>query len=141
MKIGSMLLALTMIGCSHDEANHYFIRFKNVRSLAESSPVYCNGVTIGRVESIELSENLEVIVGVEINKKVKLKKSLQFALVPLSSLGSQAIEVSGAMEGDYLNEWDTINGVSIVKKPLVDIDSTDVNFIMDSILKVKFKPN
>lgn len=141
MKILTLVLLLFLIGCINDNGNLYYIRFTNVSRLGRGSYVYYKGVNVGKVESIALSKNLETIVGIKIDKKFKLTKSSQFSLVPLDSFGSQVIEVSGSMVGEYLTEYDTVDGVRIVKKPLKDVDSTDVKFIMDSVLKVKVKEN
>lgn len=89
----------------------YYALYENIDGLTNSNPVVINGLSVGRVSTIEILQNKDNLVSVEIDidSKIRLKHGTIARLVNTDFLGSKAIEL---MLGDstdfYFQDGDTL---------------------------------
>ena len=94
--------------------NSYRTMFPNAAGLVEGNPVQLNGVTVGKVDRILLSEDpnselLEVRISVERRYASRLRKDSLARLKTLGLLGDKYVEItSGSPEAVLLNPGDEI---------------------------------
>lgn len=65
-------------------ASYFYVKFQNVNGLADSSPVYADGVRVGIVRSINYNYDYpgDVIVEVEVDTELRVPKGSTAELVP-----------------------------------------------------------
>ena len=94
--------------------NSYRTMFPNAAGLVEGNPVQLNGVTVGKVDRILLSEDpnselLEVRISVERRYASRLRRDSLARLKTLGLLGDKYVEItSGSPEAVLLNPGDEI---------------------------------
>ncbi len=95
-------------------SNSYRIMFPNAAGLAEDNPVQLNGVTVGKVDRILLSERpesemLEVRISVERRYANRLRRDSLARIKTLGLLGDKYVEItSGSPGAVLLNPGDEI---------------------------------
>ena len=98
--------------------NSYRTLFPNAAGLVEGNPVQLNGVTVGKVDRILLSEDpnselLEVRISVERRYASRLRRDSLARLKTLGLLGDKYVEItSGSPEAVLLNPGDEIPAAS-----------------------------
>ncbi len=85
----------------------YHIRFPNVAGLVEGNPVQLNGVVVGKVDRILLSENpaselLDVRISVERRYSNRLRRDSLARLKTLGLLGDKYVEITSGSPGAVL---------------------------------------
>jgi len=78
--------------------NHYFVRFETVAGLAEGNPVQLNGVTVGRVRSIELPQAADeplLVVHLAVDKRYadRVRTDSEARIKTLGLLGDKFIQL------------------------------------------------
>ena len=65
-------------------ASYFYVKFHNVNGLAQSSPVFADGVRVGIVRDIAYDYNQpeNVIVEVEVDTDLRIPKGSSAELVP-----------------------------------------------------------
>ena len=118
--------------------NTYFIAFKDVTGLSESSPIYADGFKVGVVKGVsyDYDHNNEIDVEININKNMRIPKGSRAEIVSdmLGNVKVNILLVRGCNE--YLNPGDLIPGeisagtmgkvadmVPAVEKMLTKLDS------------------
>ena len=93
-------------------SNIYYVEMDDVNGLAESAPVLANGVQVGLVNSVKfISDKQNVLVGIELNKGVKIPKG-STAMLTKEMLGAAKLKiVLGNKSYGFLEVNDTIIGV------------------------------
>jgi phospholipid/cholesterol/gamma-HCH transport system substrate-binding protein len=90
-KVGAGVLAaaaILIIGYNRvqemrlDNDNSYALKavFSNVQGLSAGNAVWLSGISIGKVESLELMDNGDVMLNLRIEKKYKIHKESQFTI-------------------------------------------------------------
>ncbi len=76
--------------------NTYQVTYPSIDGLSVSNPVLINGLNVGRVSAIQLDQdhNNQLLVSLEIDKKIKLGDSTIAFLSNTGLLGSKAIKLS-----------------------------------------------
>ncbi len=104
-------------------SNTYRIMFPNAAGLAEDNPVQLNGVTVGKVDRILLSERpesemLEVRISVERRYANRLRRDSLARIKTLGLLGDKYVEITSGSPGAVL-----LNpGEEIPAAPPTDVD-------------------
>ncbi|WP_236975609.1 MlaD family protein [Membranihabitans maritimus] len=84
----------------------YYVKYDNIQNLEVSSPVYINGYQVGNVQTIEIDPaNLQnIIVGLEVDPKVKLPQNTVAQLYSDGVMGDMAIrlEYTGVCDADCI---------------------------------------
>jgi phospholipid/cholesterol/gamma-HCH transport system substrate-binding protein len=83
--------------------NNYFVRYDNVASLAETSPVLIRGMNVGTVSQVELDENMvSIIVTLDIKRGIHIPKDAEAVIISTGLMGGKAIDlvVKQACTGD-----------------------------------------
>jgi len=92
--------------------NTYFIAFKDVTGLSESSPIYADGFKVGVVKGVsyDYDHNNEIDVEININKNMRIPKGSRAEIVSdmLGNVKVNILLVRGCNE--YLNPGDLIPG-------------------------------
>ena len=92
--------------------NTYFIAFKDVTGLSESSPIYADGFKVGVVKGVsyDYDHNNEIDVEININKNMRIPKGSRAEIVSdmLGNVKVNILLVRGCNE--YLNPGDFIPG-------------------------------
>ena len=88
-------------------SNTYRIMFPNAAGLAEDNPVQLNGVTVGKVDRILLSERpeselLEVRISVERRYASRLRRDSLARIKTLGLLGDKYVEITSGSPGALL---------------------------------------
>ncbi len=88
-------------------SNTYRIMFPNAAGLAEDNPVQLNGVTVGKVDRILLSERpetemLEVRISVERRYANRLRRDSLARIKTLGLLGDKYVEITSGSPGSVL---------------------------------------
>ena len=88
-------------------SNSYLIMFPNAAGLAEDNPVQLNGVTVGKVDRILLSERpesemLEVRISVERRYANRLRRDSLARIKTLGLLGDKYVEITSGSPGAVL---------------------------------------
>jgi phospholipid/cholesterol/gamma-HCH transport system substrate-binding protein len=92
--------------------NKYMAKFDDITGLSASSPVYCNGVKIGTVESIDYdySRPQDIVAVIGLNGDMQLPKGTA-AEIASDLLGNVRLVLKlGNMTDGYLAVGDTIRG-------------------------------
>ncbi len=90
--------------------NSFNLYFRGAYGVQESNPVKLNGVNIGYVDSISLTENNQAKVKIFVNKKHKLPEDSTFSVLSQGFTGGQYINVSfGKSEKHLKNNADVYN--------------------------------
>ena len=96
--------------------NTYFIAFKDVTGLSESSPIYADGFKVGVVKGVsyDYDHNNEIDVEININKNMRIPKGSRAEIVSdmLGNVKVNILLVRGCNE--YLNP-----GLSPMKRNIV----------------------
>lgn len=82
--------------------NNYYVRYDNVASLAETSPVLIRGMNVGTVSKVELDENMvSIVVTLDIKRGISIPKDAEAVIVSTGLMGGKAIDlkVKGACSG------------------------------------------
>jgi phospholipid/cholesterol/gamma-HCH transport system substrate-binding protein len=96
-----------------DLFNNYktlYVEYNNVEGLAPSALVTINGLTIGKVNTITISDNGKLIVALQINTDFPISKSSMATIYEASLIGGKQIAIhpnytdkNFAKNGDYLS--------------------------------------
>jgi phospholipid/cholesterol/gamma-HCH transport system substrate-binding protein len=91
--------------------NSYHTIYDNCRGLDTSSSVLLNGMSVGRIRSLQIlpDKGYSVLVTFETMKDIKLTDATKTRLISSSLLGNKAIELIFA-EGNPLKNYDTVPG-------------------------------
>ncbi len=107
--------------------NTYYIKYENVSGLAPSKPVTVSGLRIGRVDEIQIIDNVTPIYFVV---KIKLDKDIYFTKNTLAEIYEPGL-MSGAevrllldYQGPKAESGDTLRGM--VKSSLTDVFSKEL---------------
>ncbi len=73
----------------------YYALYKNIDGLSPSNPVIINGLTVGRVGKIKILQNKNdrILVELNVNSDIQVRKGSTAKLFNLDFLGSKAIEL------------------------------------------------
>ncbi|MCG8474976.1 MAG: MlaD family protein [Cytophagales bacterium] len=115
--------------------NHYYAVYPNVEGLTESNPVKYKGVEVGNVGKITLMEPQGVLVVLNINKQVRLRKGADATLMTSLTGTSSVILKNVSESAPLLHSGDTLTGIT--PKSLSDIlESTATPLVskLDSVL-------
>ncbi len=120
-------------------AKTYHIIYDRVEGLSVSDPVRVNGLSIGRVESIELlpeSRTNKILVTIAIDKKVKITDSTIAWLTDDGLLGGKSILLRVNRGSHIFNEHDTIS--SAIQRTLSDIIAEKEVYVDSIIYNVQY---
>lgn len=112
--LAALIFAIGERSALFTPTNSYRTMFPNAAGLVEGNPVQLNGVTVGKVDRILLSEDpdselLEVRISVERRYANRLRRDSLARLKTLGLLGDKYVEItSGSPEAVLLNPGDEI---------------------------------
>ncbi len=105
---------------------NYYVRYPNASGLQNSASVLNQGVKVGSVRRVTLSQDGKgVLVQFYMNDKVKVTKGSLAKLISTDLFGTKALNVEVAPGTNYLSSNDTLEG-SIEPSPLEAL-GTDLN--------------
>ena len=93
------------------DTNNYYALYENIDGLTVSNPVIINGLSVGRVNNIEILQHKNNLVAVEVSieSKIQLADGTIAMLVNTDFLGSKAIElILGAPNNGLHADGDTL---------------------------------
>lgn len=134
IKVGLLVLAALVVaalglflvgGQDHLFAlkNRYFVRFESAGGLNEGNPVQLNGVDVGRVESIELPEDVaekELTIWLQVERRFadRIRGDSRAKINTLGLLGDKYVEItSGSPQATIIED-----GGEIPAAPATDVD-------------------
>ena len=89
--------------------NKYYVQYANVDGLVSSAPITINGLTVGKVNSIELQKDWTSLVELQINGDYKIPKNSVAELYSPGPIGGKQIAILPntatqelAVSGDFL---------------------------------------
>ena len=121
----------------------YYAIFDNTSGLLPSHTVTVNGLSVGLVDKIELTDNStnKILVTLDIDKKIKIPVNSVVRIITLNPLSSPQVEIVLGNESEYIQEGDTIPSaiqpsmfdglddiMSSLKNILVSLDTSIKNF-------------
>jgi phospholipid/cholesterol/gamma-HCH transport system substrate-binding protein len=91
--------------------NSYYTTYENCQGLSAASPVLLNGVSVGKVRSLQILPDKEysILVTFETRKDIRLTDATKARLISPTLLGDKAIELLIA-EGNPLKNYGTVSG-------------------------------
>jgi phospholipid/cholesterol/gamma-HCH transport system substrate-binding protein len=92
----------------------YYIVYKNIDGLSTSNPVILNGLTVGRVNSIQLltKRNFQILVAVDVDDALQLGDSTMATLSNSDLLGGKSIILKLGKNSKLYSNGDTLKGVT-----------------------------
>jgi phospholipid/cholesterol/gamma-HCH transport system substrate-binding protein len=87
----------------------YYLKFRQVSTLAQDDPVKVNGVKLGKVESMNLEGN-QVLVRIRLRTDVQVPHGSEFRVQNIGLLGERQIGVLLTDSASYFSPGDTIQG-------------------------------
>lgn len=100
--VGAVVLATTMAACSNLQVapGGYSLKAKFPQAIGvyKGSPVRILGVGAGTVTSVE-PQGHGVLIGMRIDKSIKLPSDVQASIIPVSVIGEMYIDLSPAYSG------------------------------------------
>lgn len=112
----------------------FFVIFNSVDGLAPSNPVFVSGINVGKVGSLELlqSRNNEVLVTIEVDKKIEVGDSTVAMLSSTGLLGAKSVVLVMRHNSRLFESGDTVTGFKekglstiLTEKALPMIDNLD----------------
>lgn len=121
--------------------NHYFVRFETVAGLAEGNPVQLNGVTVGRVRSIELPQAADeplLVVNLAVDKRYadRVRTDSEARIKTLGLLGDKFIQLaSGSPDAPATQDGGEISAAQAtdVDQLIASGESAVDNFVAISV--------
>lgn len=106
-------------------ANYYYVSFTDVNGLAKSAPVTINGFKVGQVRDIEYEYDNpgHVLVELALDRNLRVPSGSK-AVLSTDLLGTSSIVLQMAVNGDYHNVGDHLEGV--VPTGMMDKVSTEL---------------
>jgi phospholipid/cholesterol/gamma-HCH transport system substrate-binding protein len=83
------------------------VRFENVLGLYDSNPVYLNGLSVGKISSIEIDnkvDSLPVGVVLEIDGDIKIPNDSKFEIINVDLLGAKGISFTPGKSSKLYSE-------------------------------------
>lgn len=130
-----IIILLTLTGQKiFEERDNYFVKFSNisVQGLEVGSQVKFNGISVGRVESIEIDKKDVggIIIELSLEKGIPVKKDTKATLINLGITGLKIIELQGGTnEAEFLE----LGGFVLAGQSLFDEISGKVEVIAEKI--------
>lgn len=94
--------------------SYYYVEFTDINGLANSSPVFANGLKVGLVRDIQYNYQKpgHVVVGIEMDEKMHIPQG-SYAELVTEMLGTVKINLKLKFENkDYFTPGDTLPGVA-----------------------------
>jgi len=104
--------------------NNYYIIYDNIQGLQLSSKVQIKGMSVGRVATIDLTNDGKIVVMLAINKKTKLTKGSKATLNSIDLLGNKAINLSLGESDELLNNQDTL--IAGIEGGIIDAMTSEI---------------
>lgn len=111
----------------------FFVVFPSVDGLAPSNPVFVSGINVGKVSSLELlqTQNNEVLVTIEVDKKIAVGDSTVALLSSSGLLGAKSVVLSLKPNTKLFESGDTVRGYK--EKGIQDLISEKALPIIDNL--------
>ena len=136
-----ILIAFTVFACS--KTKNIVLKTENADGISNETKFKVNGLEVGKIEAIKLSEKGQVLLYGSLNTDVNLPSDSKFEIENEGILGDKVIEITIGKNKDYIAEatildlktknttinFDSIN--KVIKKSINNIYSDKTN---DSIL-------
>jgi phospholipid/cholesterol/gamma-HCH transport system substrate-binding protein len=92
----------------------YYVVYRNIDGLSTSNPVYLNGLTVGRVNAIQLltKKNFEILVSIDVDDALDLGDSTKAVLSNSDLLGSKCIVLKLGRNTKVYKNGDTLRGAT-----------------------------
>lgn len=90
--------------------NKYLVVYDNVDGLTASNPVQLNGLSIGRVDRIDIlqTRNNQLLVTLDIDKQIKVGRGTKAVLADAGVLGGKVVILQINQSGNQLESGDTL---------------------------------
>lgn len=137
-------IILTLCACSNQ--NSLTLELSNAEGLSTSSPVYANGLAVGKVNSLKVSSNQTILATIKLTGELqKVPVDSKISMNNDGLLGEKAINLNLGTSSEYFTSSDTIQLSNSVNKatseadPLTQVIQDGVNMLtsrdkLDSIL-------
>ncbi len=121
LKVGvTVLLGLSILlfgiawakGWSIGERHPLYARFASAGGAERGDPVFIRGIKRGAVSSVEVNEQGEIIMAIDLDKKIPLYKDASASIMMLELMGGKKIEILPGTLGTFDVDHDTISGVN-----------------------------
>lgn len=101
--------------------NKYYAIYHHIDGLTVSNPVVINGLAVGRVSQMTIMQNEgnRILVELDVDEKVQIRKSSEAKLTSTDFLGSKAIQIVMGKEGGLMESGDTL--ISFIDGGLAEI--------------------
>lgn len=99
--------------------------FEEIGTLSEGDPVQISGYMVGRVAAVDLEEEGRVKLRLEVDRRFRPKADATVAIRSLDFLGAKYVEYSPGASAEYLEDGQTITGLSSVDLAEVATGLTD----------------
>jgi phospholipid/cholesterol/gamma-HCH transport system substrate-binding protein len=92
----------------------YYVIYKNIDGLSTSNPVLLNGLTVGRVNSIQLltKRNFQIMVAIDVDDALELGDSTIAVLSNSDLLGGKSIVLKIGRNSKIFENGDTLKGIT-----------------------------
>jgi phospholipid/cholesterol/gamma-HCH transport system substrate-binding protein len=92
----------------------YYVIYKNIDGLSTSNPVLLNGLTVGRVNSIQLltKRNFQIMVAIDVDDALELGDSTIAVLSNSDLLGGKSIVLKIGRNSKTFENGDTLKGIT-----------------------------
>ena len=126
-------------------SNSYWVVYEKIDGLKVSNEVLINGLTVGRVSSIQLMQDRrnKMLVGIEVDADILLGDKTKAVLTEADILGGKIIDLKIKKDKSYFNKGDTLvskrmKGMTdiIAEKAMPLLESIDTTFVtLNKVLK------
>lgn len=110
--------------------NVYYAKYPKVDGVSPASTVIFNGLPVGKVKKIDLSNDQKILIKFEVRKDIKIPLNSTAKIVSSDLLGSKSLELLLSKNSQIVEDGDTILGK-------VEVSLTEK--VNETILPVKVK--
>ncbi len=107
--VGWLSLQIGGLSIVRPASRTLYAHFDDIGGLTDRSPVRLGGVTVGRVTSIDLDDDLRARVTLEVDESVPLSIDTAAAIRTSGLLGDQFIALEPGAEEETLTEGETFS--------------------------------
>lgn len=118
-----LLIVLTVFACSKTKT--VVLKTENANGISNETKLKVNGLEVGKIDDIKLSDKGQVLLYGSLNMGVNLPSDSKFEIQNEGLLGDKVIEITIGKNKDYISEATIIN---------LENKNTTIKF--DSIIKV-----
>ena len=135
LSLGYLSLKLGNVHLWRSSDYEVFARFSNVAGLKDKGEVTMAGVTVGRVQNIQLNDG-QALLTLSIHKDVRLEEDVIASIKTMGIIGDKYVSISPGASEEYIKPGGAIKDT----QPPLDLENLVSKFVFGSVDKAKPEP-